>query len=165
MKFGITHISPLALDKRRKAVEAWATVGLLLIAAGLVAPFVASESLTYALVFRIIFSVGAVTYLIARSVPVNAEKDSRRLRSLRRMEFWAGVAFLIGAALWWWNASRYPYTPYVLAVLRDTVAFTLAGAIVQIIASWMISSRMRREAVDDAPASGSTDKSRKQSHR
>ena len=97
-------------------------------------------------------------YLVARCIPVNSEKDSRRLRSLRRMEFWAGIAFVIGAAFWWRNAARFPFTPYVLAVLRDTVAFTLAGAIIQIIASWMISSRMRKEADGGNPGKDSKGK-------
>ena len=33
----------------------------------------------------------------------------------------------------------------VLAVLRDTIMFTLAGSLIQIIASWMIVSRAKKE--------------------
>ena len=32
-----------------------------------------------------------------------------------------------------------------LAVMRDTVVFTLAGALIQIIAAWMIASQMKKE--------------------
>ena len=35
-----------------------------------------------------------------------------------------------------------------MAVLRDTVVFSLAGAMIQIIASWMIVWRQKRESAE-----------------
>ena len=59
------------------------------------------------------------------------------------MEVWAGVAFCVATFFWFYNTSRYPYMS--LAVMRDTVVFTLDGALIQIIAAWMIASQMKKE--------------------
>lgn len=136
----------ISLDKRRRIVEACSTFGLILIAAGLLAPFTSIENTAAITVYKWIFTAGAVIYTAARLVNVNAPSDSLRLRRLRRMEMWAGFAFCVGAFFWFYNSARLHGYTFSVAVMNNTIVFTLAGALIQIIASWMISSRARKES-------------------
>lgn len=61
------------------------------------------------------------------------------------MEFWAGVAFMVGAAFWFYQEGHLGKYAGILAVMRDTIMFTLAGALIQIISSWMIMSQSKKE--------------------
>ncbi len=135
------------LEKRRKYVEVAASVGLLLVLAAMMAPFLEGlmgHSMMWA---KWIYAAGALVYTVARVVDVNASGDSLRLRRLRRLEFWAGMCFIIGAAFWFYKLQYYAgFFAGPLAVMRQTVAFTMAGAVIQIVASWMIASRMKKES-------------------
>lgn len=132
-------------EKRRRQVEATATFGLILICVALAAPFAAPENVGLMSVFKWIYAAGTLIFLIARAVGAGDPSDSLRMRRLRRMEFWAGVAFLAGAAFWFYQEVHLgPYTG-MLALLRDTIMFTLAGAVIQVIASWMIVARGKKE--------------------
>lgn len=134
-----------AVEKRRKAFEMTASFGLLLVAVGLCAPFATSDGSVWLKVFKYIYAAGALIYVVARVVGVRDPRESVRLRRMRRMEAWAGVAFCAGAFFWFYNASRFGESVFTLTLLRDTVMFTLAGAIIQIIAAWLISSRAKKE--------------------
>lgn len=150
------------IEKRRKQVEAISTVGLILLAVGLVAPFVSLENETMASVFKWIFAAGALIYTIARVVNVSDPGESKRMRRLRRLEMWAGFAFCAGAFFWFYNAARLNLPVLTLGVLNDTIMFTLAGAVIQIIASWMISSQARKDAAGrNAGKDGSARKEKK----
>lgn len=133
------------MTKIIKKVEATSTMGLLLIAVALIAPFSALDSDWVPVAGRWIYAAGAIIYTVARMVNVNEPGDSARLRRLRRMEMWAGFCFVIGGAFWFYNAHRFAGIAFSLPVMRDTIAFTFAGAIIQVIASWMISARMAKE--------------------
>lgn len=133
------------IEKRRRLMDNLSLVGLVLLCAGLVAPFANIGSETLLTVFKYVYAAGALIYAVARMVNVNAPGDSLRLKRLRRMEMWAGFAFLVGAFFWFYNAARFPNVGFSLAVMRDTIMFTLAGAIIQVIASWMIAARMKKE--------------------
>ncbi len=135
-----------SLLRRRRIVETVAVTGLTLVAVGLIVPFIAIENTALALAMRIIYAIGAVCYTVARMINVNAPGDSSRLRRLRRMEMWSGFCFIIGGVFWFYNAHRFSFVPFTLPVMRDTVAFTMAGAVIQVVASWMIASRMKKEA-------------------
>lgn len=104
-----------------------------------------TEQIDFLKIFKWVFSAGALIYTVARVVNVNDPSDSSRMRRLRRMEFWAGATFIVGAACWFYNEGHLGPYAGVLAVLRDTIMFTLAGALIQIIASWMIVSRAKKE--------------------
>lgn len=134
------------LETIRKRVEASATFGLLLVLAAMVAPFaqgMAASSLSWA---RWVYAAGALIYTVARVVNVNDPADSLRLRRLRRLEFWAGMCFIVGAAFWFYRMKYFEsMSAGTLAVMQQTVAFTMAGAAIQIIASWLIASRMKKE--------------------
>lgn len=140
-------ISGPALEKRRKQVEATATFGLILICVALVAPFTAPANIEYLKVFKWIYGSGALIYLVARLVDINDPMDSARLKRLRRMEFWAGVAFGLATAFWFIGEHKFHDDPYIgaLAVLWNTIMFTLIGALIQIVASWMIYSQSKKE--------------------
>ncbi|MDE6410882.1 MAG: hypothetical protein K2K81_11675 [Muribaculaceae bacterium] len=133
------------IEKRRRRMENLSLIGLILLCAGLVAPFANIGSEILLTVFKYVYAVGAVVYTVARMVNVNGPEDSMRLRRLRRMEMWAGFAFIIGAFFWFYNSARYPNVGFSLAVMRDTIMFTLAGALIQVISSWMIAARMKKE--------------------
>lgn len=133
------------LEKRRKLVERTATFGLILICVALCAPFANPENIDLLKIYKWLYSAGALIFVIARVVNVNDPSDSMRLRRLRRLEFWAGVAFVMGAAMWFYNESHLGPYAGALAVMRSTIMFTLAGAVIQIISSWMIVSRTKKE--------------------
>lgn len=139
------EISP-ELEKRRKNVEIAATIGLLLVLLAMMAPFLRSLPVAIEEIAKWVYALGALTYTIARVINVNAPGDSLRLRRLRRLEFWAGMCFIVGAAFWFYKLQYYSGI-FVgpLAVMRQTVAFTMAGAVLQIVSGWMISHRMKKE--------------------
>lgn len=126
-------------------METLSTIGLILVAVGLVAPFATLDNPTAIAIFRWIFSAGALIYTAARIVNVNAPSDSPRLRRLRRMEMWAGFCFIVAAGCWFYNAAKNPGIMMSLPMMNETVVFTLAGAMIQIVASWLISSQVRKE--------------------
>lgn len=136
------------LEQRRKYVEIVASVGLLLVLLAMMAPFlsgVIGHSIMWA---KWVYASGALVYTCARVVDVNATGDSLRLRRLRKLEFWAGMCFIVGAAFWFYKVQYYSgFIAGPLAVMRQTVAFTMAGAVIQIVASWMIAARVRKESI------------------
>lgn len=140
--------SGLALKKRRKLVESTATFGIILIALALLAPL-SSMNQEFFGYFKWVFAAGAIIYTTARTVNVSDPDESKRLRRLRRLEFWGGIAFIIAAAFWFYNESRLASVPYVgpLAIMKDTITFALVGAVLQIVASWLIYSQAKKEGL------------------
>lgn len=136
------------LEKRRKQVESAATFGLILICVALVAPFTSPADWNYLSVFRWIYGSGALIYLVARITDISDPQDPPRLKRLRRMEFWAGISFGLATAFWFIGQHRYHNDPYIgaLAVLWNTIMFTLVGAVIQIVASWLIYSELKKKS-------------------
>lgn len=132
--------------KRLRAFESIATIGLLFLAIGLVAPFTNFENGTVQNLFKWVYASGALIYFVARVAGGYDPSDTLRVKRLRRMEIWAGVAFGIGTFFWFYNSGRYSGFPMTLGMMRDTVVFTLVGAVLQIVASWMIIAAKRKEA-------------------
>lgn len=135
-------------------METLASIGMVIIAAAMFVPFIGGleNSLQNIGIYKWLYTGGALVYTTARVVNVNYPGDSLRLRRLRRLEFWAGIAFCIGAFLLWYNCDKYHIGESgaivgvgPLALMRDTIMFSLAGAVIQIVASWMISFRMKKE--------------------
>lgn len=139
------YISP-AIERRRKYVEIAASFGLILVLVAMMLPFFGNMLDWPMHWLKWLYAAGALIYTGARVVNVNAPGDSLRLKRLRRMEFMAGVCFIVGAAFWFYKLSYFSgFMAGPLAVMRQTVAFTMAGAVIQIVASWMIAARMRKE--------------------
>lgn len=139
------------IDKQRlrRAMEGCATVGLLFVALGMIGPLVSFQYAFWPGVFKWIYAAGAVLYTVARIVASGDPKDTLRVKRLRRMEMWAGFAFCIGAFFWFYNESRF-YGFFSLQVVSETITFTLAGALIQIVSSWMLSSALRKQQKNDA---------------
>lgn len=133
-------------EKRRKATEATATFGLIIVAAALVGPFANLLNTAWGAAFRWLFAAGALIYTVARVVGATDPSDNLQLRRLRRLECWGGVAFMIGAFFWFYNQHRLGTGAGNLALLRETVLFTLVGALIQIISAWRIDSVGRKLA-------------------
>ncbi|MDE6007539.1 MAG: hypothetical protein K2G67_08310 [Muribaculaceae bacterium] len=136
-----------ATDRRRirAAMERLAIAGLLFVAIGLVAPFASMGNLTLMLIFKWIFAAGAFLYTVARIVGAWGKDESFRVRRLRRMEAWAGIAFCIAAFFWFYNTRRFDGFTLTFKMLNETIIFTLAGALIQIVASWSINSALKKE--------------------
>ena len=135
------------LGKKRKYVELGASLGLLLVLAAMMAPFLEGLLVRTMMWARWVYAAGALVYTASRVVNVNAPGDSLRLRRLRRLEFWAGMCFIVGGAVWFYKLQYFSgFYAGPLAVMRQTVAFTMAGAVIQIVASWMIAFRMKKES-------------------
>ncbi len=137
--------SAIGSEKRIRRAEGVATFGLLLICVSLVIPFFFPSSFALMAVMKWVYAAGALIYTIARVVGANVPGESVRLRRLRRMEFWGGVAFMIAAAFWFYTELHLGPYAGMLALLRQTILFTLVGAAIQVIASWLIVSCQRKE--------------------
>lgn len=142
-----TEKKSLLKDKKRlrRLMEGTASFALILIALGLVVPFTNFDNQALTSVFKWVFSAGALIYTAARMVNVNEPGDGLRVRRLRRMEVWAGFAFCVAAGFWWYNESRFGGFAMSLKVLHETILFTLSGALIQIVSSWLIVSAIRKQ--------------------
>ena len=137
--------SVAGIEKRVRLAEGVATSGLLLICVSLVVPFFCPSSFGLMAVLKWVFAGGALIYTVARVVSARVPGESLRLRRLRRMEFWAGVAFIVAAAFWFYSERHLGPYAGMLALLRQTILFTLVGAAIQVIASWLIVRCQRNE--------------------
>ncbi len=135
------------IEKHRKIAEKIATFGIVLIAVALAAPFADLTSTAMLSIYKWIFAAGAVIFTTARTIGANDPDESVRLRRLRRLEFWAGMAFVVGGAFWFYNESRFADVPQAgaLAILRETILFSLVGAVLQVVTTWMIYAREKKE--------------------
>lgn len=120
---------------KEKICLAAVTVGMLLIGAGILIPLIVFHLYRHApetAMFKYIFAVGAVLVLLGRVF--NQYKGSNvRLKRLVRIEAWSAVFFCAAAVFMF-----YPPHPYILGNLKHAIAFTLAGAAIQIYTSIMI---------------------------
>lgn len=143
-----TEESKVAVSRSRKAVESAAAFGLILVAVGIAGPF-ADLSVSSIRIFKWIYGAGALIYTIARLIGSTDPAESLRLRRLRRLEFWAGAAFCVGTFFWFYNEHRNEF--YLnhgfgtLACLQDTIYFTLAGGVIQVLATFAISRQIKKE--------------------
>lgn len=135
-----------------KVTEIAANIGLIFVAVGLVSPVVGFQEEAWLIAFKWIFAAGAAIYTIARLAGAFGGDESFRIRRLRRMEVWAGLAFCIGAFFWFYNTRHIAEdTMRFLSfkMFQETIVFTLVGAMIQIIASWMLSSALRKQQGQD----------------
>lgn len=137
---------------RRKTAETLASVGMLLIAVGMFLPLLNLLSVDRLPLFKWVFAAGALLFWGARCVNVSAPGESLRLRRLRRIEFWAGACFGVAAFFWFYNEHKYGgiATAGPLTILKDTILFALSGAVLQLVAVWMIYFRQKKEARQDS---------------
>ncbi len=104
--------------------------GLLLLAGGTVLPlFVGLQFVA----FRFIYCAGAALLLIARLFSPYKGEDIR-LKRLHRLELWSALIFCVGGFFLFYDHGTF----------QEALAFTLAGAMVQIYATIMIPIVERR---------------------
>jgi len=138
-------VKPGDRSRVRRAMEPLATFGLILVAAGLVAPLTGFDNTLVTVTFKWVFAAGAVIFTVARIVGSLGRDEGFRVRRLRRMEAWAGIAFCFGAFFWFYNTSKIDSDVLTFRMLNETILFTMAGALIQIVSSWMLSSALRKE--------------------
>jgi hypothetical protein len=136
------------VDKRKllRTMENIATIGLLLVAVGMLGPLITYQNAGWTAIFKWIYVAGALCYAVPRIIAAfnSLKTDSLRIKRLRRMEMWAGVAFCLGAAFWIYNEQRY-FGFFSLKVIHETITFTIVGAVIQMIASWLLSSAQKKQ--------------------
>lgn len=140
------------VGRSRKAIENTAVFGLILVAVGLFAPFTDLANVDMMRGFKWVYSAGALIFTVARIVGSSDPDEGMRIRRLRRLEFWAGVAFCFGVFFWFYNESKYGiYLDLgmgTMSCIRDTVYFTLAGGAIQIMAVILMARRRQGKKGD-----------------
>lgn len=102
-----------------------ATVGLLVIGVATFIPII-SGGFQHEW-FRWLYAAGAVMVLVARLFSPYTGKHLR-MKRLHRMEAWSGIFFCVAAFFMFYEPLQN----------RDWLAFTLAGAVVQIVSTFMM---------------------------
>lgn len=105
-------------------------IGLILVMAGTALPLLRLDSEIY----RYIFSAGAILVVVGRLF-MPYKGPSLRIKRLCRLEVWSGLFFCAAAFFMFWKGAG----------PTDWIAFTLAGAAIQIYTSIMIPRTRRKE--------------------
>lgn len=108
-------------------------IGLLLIVVGTALPLLHIAGVWV----KIIYSAGAAAVLLGRLFSPSTKHLPLRARRLCRMESWVGIIFCVGAFFMWYTPQR-----------MDWLAFTLAGAVIQIYTSMAIPKAMADKSSD-----------------
>lgn len=121
------------IDMKQKIMLALVTLGMVMIAAGIVIPIITFdlESDT----FRYIYAAGALILVIGR-IFTPYQGDNTRVKRLSRIEAWAAIFFCMAAFLLFYERTS----------LRDALAFTLAGGLIQVYTSIMIPIADRKKS-------------------
>lgn len=106
------------------------TIGLILVMGGTALPLLRLDSEIY----RYIFSAGAILVVVGRLF-MPYKGPSLRIKRLCRLEVWSGLFFCAAAFFMFWKGAG----------PTDWIAFTLAGAAIQIYTSIMIPRTRRKE--------------------
>lgn len=105
-------------------------IGLILVMAGTAIPLLRLNTEIY----RYIFSAGALLVVVGRLF-MPYKGPSLRIKRLCRLEVWSGLFFCAAAFFMFWKGAG----------PTDWIAFTLAGAAIQIYTSIMIPRTRRKE--------------------
>lgn len=140
--------NPADLLRRRKIADFTGGAGMILIAVGLLIPLFNLFDNSMLPICKWVFTVGALIFTGSKCISVLPSTASFRLKRIKRLEFWSGICFIIAAGFWFYNQSKFGNSPYVgaLAIIRDTILFTLSGAVLELIAAWMLYFREKKEA-------------------
>lgn len=110
-----------------------APVGLLLVLLATAVPFFLMHNTTAIEAYPFVYGAGALILLAARLMS-HYEVDDMRLKRLYRLERWSPILFLVGLAILFFQPDT----------LRDWLAFTMAGAAVQVYTGFAIPMRRAR---------------------
>lgn len=119
-------------ENTKKILNLVSPVGLLMIAAAVVVPLLQHDFQQHSW-YKYLFAAGAVIMLVCRLFLPYTGTDMR-LKRLFRIEAWAPVFFCVATFFLFWPQGQ----------MRDWLAFTLAGGVIQIITSIAIPMRQRK---------------------
>ena len=125
----MTGVDPVTGRQPRQWTLWGMTVGLLLIVAATLMPL-----LGYTAIFRWIYLSGAVLLLIAR-IFAPYTGSVLRIKRLYRMESWSALFFCVATFFMFYQPG----------IMRDWLAFTMAGGAVQVYTSLMIPRAVAKE--------------------
>lgn len=109
-------------------------VGLTALAVGILMPILTNNILSN--IFRYIFAAGAALTLIARLfAPAPSQGIDIRTRRLLRLEQWSALLYCVAAF----------FVFYSYPTLRDWLAFTMAGASIQVYVSLALSLKKNKK--------------------
>lgn len=112
-------------------------VGLLIVAAATMWPLMfqpeALNPLLGIVWYKYLYAAGALLMLVGRLFTPSNETDMR-LRRLQRIESWSAIFFCVAAFFLFYQDGK----------PRDWLAFTMAGAAIQVIASVMTTLRRKK---------------------
>lgn len=118
---------------KQKIMLALVTLGMIMIAAGIVIPIITLDLQSDT--FRYIYAAGALILVIGR-IFSPYQGDNIRVKRLCRIEAWAAIFFCMAAFLLFYERTS----------LRDALAFTLAGGLIQVYTSIMIPIADRKKS-------------------
>lgn len=108
-------------------------VGLLTLTVGLLMPIMSND--IEGMAFRWVYAAGAAMIILARFLtPAPPKSLPMRVRRLLRMEVWSSILFCVAAG----------FAFYDKTTIRDWLAFTLAGAALQIYSSIALTFALRK---------------------
>lgn len=108
--------------------------GLLMVAAGVMMPIMSGN--IEGMAFRYVYAAGAILSVAARFLQPKAPSGTPvRLQRLLRLESWSAIMFCVAAF----------FSFYDMTQIRDWLAFTLAGAAIQIYTSIAIALVQRKQ--------------------
>lgn len=110
-------------------------LGLILVMAGLSMPLMLNSY--QGDTFRYVFAAGAMLSLLGRLFSPTYKGSDLRLRRLMRLQSWSAIFYCVAAFFCFYEKTN----------LRDWIAFTLAGAVVQIVCSVMIGIRTSNKKI------------------
>lgn len=140
------------LARRRRIADTLSAVGFVCLAIGLFLPVFDLFSVQRLSIFKWIFTAGALTFVAGKCIPKLPKDTSIRLRRMYRLEFWAGICFCVGAFFWFFNEMKFSGVFGIgsLTIIHDTILYAMSGAVVEVIAVWMIYFREKKEAKDSS---------------
>ncbi len=112
-----------------------APIGLLAVFAATAAPFFLASAEWARAAYPFVYAAGAFIVLAARLLCVYPT-DDMKLKRLYRLEKWSPIIFLVGVGLLFYDPTT----------LRDWLAFTLAGAALQVYTGFAIPARQAKIA-------------------
>lgn len=119
--------------RNRFLANVLAPVGLMLVLLATLVPFFMMHVSWAQAVYPMVYGIGAVILLGARLFTSHSTTDLR-LRSLYRLEKWSPILFIAALVVLWYNPET----------LRDWLAFTMAGAALQVFTGFAIPARLAR---------------------
>ena len=116
-----------------------APLGLLLVLVATATPFFLMHTPWAIAAYPWVYGAGAIILLVARLFVTHQTADDR-LKRLYRLEKWSPILFIAALAILLYNQY---YDP-THTTLRDWLAFTMAGAALQVFTGFAIPARMKK---------------------